>query len=344
MKKTKIIYSYLTTFLLLFIFSSCKKETIKINDLQNLNLKGNVKSFKQTSYEAIDKFGNITKGKRSTMFVNCALDEYNIFNTEGKIIEQNKYFSDGKLGSRHTFKYDINIMERTENDFSRGDGDVAIYTYTYDDNKNVLESKINSEFGEVMHKYSYKYDGRGNLLEKYDEGKLWSNYKYDSKGNLIEIFSFDYAGRITNKFICKYYDNGNNLEKEELSYSGDGVIYSQKTEKYDINGKISIYIQTYNGILDCKVKFRYDKKGNLAERFEYRLKQKNVSSEECLAFSEKFKYDSRNNLIEKVTTYDDGSNSTEKFKFDKNNNWIEKITFSSDIPTYIIERHIEYYN
>ncbi len=327
----------------LLIFSSCSVKSQK-NDLESLNLKGNVKSVKETSYEAIEELSEIIKGKRGAMVLGVPLDSYITFNSEGNITEHNKFYSDGSLGFRETFKYDGNTTEKTYLNISQGY--ITKEVCIYDDKRNLIERKniSDNEVINFVNKYKHNYDNQGNITHTYFEGYLSDSYKYNSKGKLIENFCFNSTGGIVSKITCKYYDNGNYLEREELSYSDDSVIYSQKTEKYGINGKMSMYIQTYKGKLDYKIKYRYNEKGSIVERLEYRLDQENGSNEEFLALNEKYKYDSRNNLIEKVTTYADSSNGTEKFKYDKNGNWVEKISFSADIPEYIVERNIVYYN
>lgn len=326
----------------LLIFSSCSVKSQK-NDLESLNLKGNVKSVKETTYEAIEEFSEIIKGKRKAIVLGVPLDSYITFNSDGNIIENNKFYSDGSLGFRETFKYDGNTTEKTYLNTSRGE--IRKELSVYDDKRNLVERKDISENKVInVYKYKYNYDNQGNITHIYiEEGNLFENYKYNSKGKLLEMLRFSPSGHIITKFTCKYYENGNLLETEELSYSDDSVIYSQKTEKYGINGKISMYIQTYKGILDYKIKYRYNEKGSIVERLEYKLDLENGSNEEFLDINEKYIYDSSNNLIKKMTTYNDSSNSTEKFKYDKNGNWVEKILFSNNTPEYIVERHIVYY-
>jgi YD repeat-containing protein len=341
MKEIKKNNSYLIIVTMLLILSGCKKETIKVNDLGNLNLKGNVKSIKETNYESIEKFGKITKGKRGSEILNCALDYILDFNIEGNIVEEKKYFSNGELGFKRTIKYDRNIKEETENDFSNST--IGINTYKYDDKKNVLEHKINSRFGEVIHKYSYKYDSNGLLIATHNEdGKIEENYKYDNNEKLTENYRFDIYGQTTRKFTLKYYNNGNVKETEELLYY-DGVIYSQQIYKCNSNGKVTLYIKTNKGNLVSKKTYKYDIKGNMTEMNEYRADDNNRETVEVLYCTERYKYDSQDNRIEIITMFNDGSGSIKKFKFDNKNNWIECIEFDGVLPKYIIERKIEYY-
>ena len=80
---------------------SCKQSEKK-NDLTEENLKGKVKSIKETPYEAVDKFGQIEKG-------NVLYDDgtsFTIYNEKGNIIEENYHNSNGRLYEKHTYKYE----------------------------------------------------------------------------------------------------------------------------------------------------------------------------------------------------------------------------------------------
>ena len=79
--------------LALFIILSCSFSSInEVNDLLKMNLKGNVKSIREESYQAIDKFGEVLKGenKRDGLF---GYDKYILFNGEGYITNSISYNS-----------------------------------------------------------------------------------------------------------------------------------------------------------------------------------------------------------------------------------------------------------
>ena len=165
---------------------SCKQSEKK-NDLTEENLKGKVKSIKETLYEAVDKFGQIEKG-------NWFNNYFTIYDKKGNIIEENDYDSDGSLNSKTTYKYDEKGNKIEENDY---------------DSDGRLDSKT-----------TYKYDEKGNTIEKnyysYSDGRLDSKitYKYNEKGNTIEENDYYYSdGRLDSKTTYKYkyeYDKNNN--------------------------------------------------------------------------------------------------------------------------------------
>ena len=108
---------------------SCKQSEKK-NDLTEKNLKGKVKSIKETTYEAVEKFGQIEKGD--------VLNNYfNIYNEKGNKIEDNSYDSDGRLlGYKTTYKYDEKGNNIEKNNYDSNGRLDSKYTYEYDKNNN----------------------------------------------------------------------------------------------------------------------------------------------------------------------------------------------------------------
>ena len=163
---------------------SCKQSEKK-NDLTEENLKGKVKSIKEITYEAVEKFGQIEKGN-----VLYCLSYFTIYNEKGNKIEKNHYEFDGRLDYKVTYKYDENGNKIEKNDY---------------DSDGSLDSKT-----------TYKYDEKGNIIEinNYNsDGSLYSKhtYKYDEKGNIIEINNYNSDGRLKNTYTYKYeYDKNNN--------------------------------------------------------------------------------------------------------------------------------------
>ena len=126
----KIILVILSV-LCLVSYGQLEKKSEKKNDLTEENLKGKVKSIKETTYKAVDKFGQIEKGD--------VLNNYfNIYNEKGNKIEDNSYDSDGRLHSKYTYKYDEKGNMIEEN-WYESDGSLYekhTYKYEYDKNNN----------------------------------------------------------------------------------------------------------------------------------------------------------------------------------------------------------------
>lgn len=249
--------------IMLTILGSCsniKKE----NDLTKHNLFGKVKKIEVTSYEAIERFGEIEKGdKTGTSF--WGEDYYQIFNIKGNIIELNYYNSNVK----HIYKYD-NKENLIEIHFIHDDSvltrkNILVYDdkgnmiveesmrkvlavtsfskdiYKYDKKGNMIENNTYMNDGSLVKKYLYSYDDKGNMIEKSSynaDGNLsWrNNYKYDDKGNIIEEDNF-YPSNIIkhHKNTYKYDDKGNMIE--DISYNEDGSLYTKNTFKYEFDKK-----------------------------------------------------------------------------------------------------------
>ena len=106
--------------LTIILFSSCSTDDGVKNDLNEMNLNGKVKSIREYSYEAVEKFGEISKGNRISEI--SGSDEYILFNDKVNNIERNIYNSDGSLDTKWTYKYDDkrnNIQENWYNSDGR---------------------------------------------------------------------------------------------------------------------------------------------------------------------------------------------------------------------------------
>ena len=166
----KLLYLFLTVLIV-----GCSDDAKK-NDLTVLNLNGNVKSITYTTFEAIEKFGEITNGK-------MGYSSSSIFNNNGNEIEGNYYGADGSLENKNIYKYD--------------------------DKGNKIERNYYKADGSLSSKDIYKYDDKGNMLEVYSyeaDGSLENKniYKYDDKGNEIERNYYKADGSLINKNIYKY--------------------------------------------------------------------------------------------------------------------------------------------
>ncbi|MDR1552063.1 MAG: hypothetical protein LBS69_01190 [Prevotellaceae bacterium] len=243
--------------------------SIKETDLDRAGLKGKVYSIRQIEYEAIEKFGEITKG--------------NICYKCGKLI-----------------KYDAKGNKIEENRYNKSDGSLRYkYTYKYDAKGNWIETNKYNSDGSLYDKFTYKYDAKGNKIEKNNynsDGSLFRKYtyKYDAKGNMIEENNYNSDGSLFDKFTNKYDDKGNQIETN--GYNSDGSLVSKYTYKYDARGnKIEDNWHKSDGSLVSKDTYKYDAKGNKIEENYYksdgRLHNKSTY---------KYRYDSKSNWIEAV--------------------------------------------
>ena len=244
------------------------------NDLSSYNLQGKVKSMSDYSYEAVDKFGIIGKGKYDREFP-FSRDYIVLFNLQGKIIEVVEYRGDKtKIDRKFLYKYDSNdnlvIIDRY---FGSG----RLYSkekYKYNNNGKLTKISFFNSSGNLEALTNYKYDSKGNRIEEILE-RLRSpgenkprtyKYNYDSSGNRIEE-TYHYSGNLGNKTIYKYDRDGNMIEETMYDYSNDKEkTYKFKYDKYGNKiEKIKVYSNESQDVLK-KYEYEYDNKGNWIKR------------------------------------------------------------------------------
>ncbi|MEI6090324.1 MAG: hypothetical protein WCR42_07735 [bacterium] len=133
--------------------------------------------------------------------------------------------------------------------------------YGYDDNGNIIRSGAahsdvrNEAIQPIFDKESFKFDKKGNIIEKIADKNvhhpLKFNYKYDKKGNQIEetIKSSDssFFSRISNK-----YDKNRNIVEK--------IIYKKYPDREKANNQ--------------KFTYKYDSYGNITEEIRFLLNLK----------------------------------------------------------------------
>jgi hypothetical protein len=243
----KLRLTIILSFILLFIRCSIVEQ--KKNDLMEWKLNGKVKSFRQISYRAIEKYGVISKQEGPSGGI------YVLFNEEGNTIEHNIYGLDGSLDWK--------------------------YTYKYDDKGNKIEENRHYPDGPGG-KTTYKYDYKGNMIEENEytaSEKWWSKntYKYDNEGNIIESGSYYKSDSILYQITIYQYDNeGNLIEENEYDSTGTYVYpYRQKTYKYDDAGNVieKRYYGFDNNLqpdwIVAKYAYEFDEKNNWIRKTEF---------------------------------------------------------------------------
>jgi hypothetical protein len=223
-------------------------------DWQAEDLKGKVKSVKEVTYRAVDKFGQIHKGeiieRRTNKYNNKGHlteqfkmedEESNTktftykYDNNGKRIEESVYNSDRKLSGKQFYKYN-NAGKLTGCLIYNGldSSLVGKFLYQYSDNGN-CEERLYSAYGMLSKKTIY--DSNYNLLEEYayndDDGDLEEKNVYEYKdGYLINIFTYNYFDNLIQEMSCN--DKGDVIEVVFYEY-GKAEKYTS-TYKYDTKG------------------------------------------------------------------------------------------------------------
>lgn len=235
--KTEIFLLALLTFI-----CSCNAATVenKDNSQANSNLKGEIKSIKESYYRAEKQPGNTEE----SFEYRGAFET--VFNIEGYKISYTTHEPDGRISSKELYKYD-NRNNQVEEEIYYGDELSFRKLYTYDDMGNLIEKTTLDDNGELSLKQLYKYNDKGNIIEErhHNNEDVFFNkivFEYDEKNNLTEEshYSEDDMHRLKTKY--KYDDTGNMLEEDFHSLLDD--------------------------TFDYKIQFKYDSKGNLIERLD----------------------------------------------------------------------------
>ena len=281
-----------------------KKLEDKKNDLDDLNLNGKVKSLKETTYSALDKFG-----EPAEVFFKSQKEYF--FNKEGFYTEIKHYNEDGGLTNNWEYNYDDgNKIE--EIIYYKYGKFMGKNKYKYDDKGYKIEKRIYSADGQLEIFVKVKYDKNGNRikLNRYlENGELRDKLKYNYKdGKLIEEIGYDKDGEFEGKITYKYDDNGNMIERLFNNQIEDEKLYESPTGELIAESKLEeTFGNNYQEIIDD---------GQLVV-----INRRPLS--EVVKVKENFKYEK----------FDNNKNWLKRISYDE----IGK-------ATGVIEREIEYYD
>ena len=229
-----------------FLFLSCSndnKENIETTlregtDWKKFKLKGDVKSFREIKFLAVDNFSIISGGEKIRHIYNKEV----LFNLDGYKIEKNDYIPDGTLANRTVYLYKQDQLIEYNNYDSQG---MLFGTGKFESNDD----------GQIV-RLNYKTnDGRYNWSE---------SYQYDDNGNVIEVKRFKTEKVIDTKEVYTFNGNDNIVESE---FHKDEKLVSKNKYNYDKEGNFtelnfgdsSVYTYKYN----------YDEKGNWIKKIVF---------------------------------------------------------------------------
>jgi hypothetical protein len=296
-------------------------------DVKREGLKGRVKNVKEVIYEAVTKFGEVTKGTAT----NSETTQYNYKGYQTERIYANYNTPPAGTEYRYTYKYDSrgNKIEECRYDLKSGD--------IYD-----KEAWTFNEENKITKKYSYEYSSwsdtpnvpirtktsvckrNGNTVEysHYDEKNVFTGktiFKTDDNGNVLKRTWYDANGdRISWEMVVVYDRRGNVIEESGWYEPGDprNRDVAKLVYDYDEKGnKIETRSYHYDGSLSHKTTYQYNDKGDETESF----------------------YHSSNGEVSIETTV--------RYKYDHKGNWVERISYSGEAktPATFTDRKIEYY-
>lgn len=187
---------------------------------------------------------------------------------------------------------------------------------------------------EKFNYYFYNEDERyTEIFEYLSDSSLLSReiFKYDKKGNLIEKKEFGYNDSIKNKSIYTYNQNG--LLTEEDFYWVDIFKYynGDTTQEFQNNSKLELRYKTI---------YKYDDKGHLLEEIVN-------NSDSSLYYKHKYKYDDKGRLIEDILKYktvykyDNNGDTIEYLYYDLDGSLYRKEICEYNKKRNLIKKNIE---
>lgn len=303
-------------------------------DLQELNLKGKVKSVRSVDYEAVEVSGEVVKGR-------IVEDNFFAYNEAGNVVEKTKYYADGTPYEKFIVTYDSEGRV-VEGSMYNSEGKIDFKkVVTYDNKGNKLTENEIDEMG-VRVKGSFEYDDKNNLINKnthfFDENlDTTTIFEYDKKGNLIKQHFYIVGGGWRTEIYSKRSENG--ITIKEIQSKSWKEKEEKKILKYDDKGNVI-------------EKSKYDAKGNLLERITYKYdtegREIEVNWENpngFLVYSKYIKtYNDRGIIAGVKYVYPNGNieQYVYSYEYDNQGNWIKKVLYINDRPS-ITERKIEYY-
>lgn len=218
---------------------------------------------------------------------NCTDKTEYTYDADGNCLEcTSTYEYDGQtVTSKHVNTYDANRNILTEKSYKNGklnyechytytaDGNMekqtyfedgvesAVYTYTYDEQGNVLTEKLDGPLSGYVNTYENTYEN-GKLVEvkAYEDGVMFRMTKYDSEGNEILDISYDQDSGEEWTRMESAYENGK-LIKEVEYYEGEEQCVSFYS--YNAAGKLTERSYTYTGSDPQRRVYTYNENGDL---------------------------------------------------------------------------------
>lgn len=211
-------------------------------------------------------------------------------------------------------------------------------SYSYDENKRVIEIKRFDEYGE-SYGSKFNYTSSGKIKEKISHSPfIWVKLDKKTTGQRRDKNGTD---QIQEKRI---YDSAGNLLKVENyiddSYDRNKAVLNRSTSyRYDYkNRKVGEYYAMSSDTIDAFREYQYNE-NNLLKKEKFIQAKNNTLLIEIEYFY------NQNNNIEKVIYTGEGKTSsiTFSYKFDKRLNWIEQLKSVDGKPLYLRKRELKYY-
>lgn len=255
------------TLLILFTLFSCQSQQINYSDLVRDNLKGEIKTLKETYYESEPITGLYQDEDGYDDYKITGYRKGKIKGTDEYIVFKNSYNKNGIITEYQNF-YNGQLSNKTVYVFNKKGQKIDIENYDFKENKFLKSQKYYS------HEFTYKENEIINRTIFLETKKIYSLTKtnYNENGKIIE-------------WSTKYF-NTNSENRQTFAYDSSNHLI-----------KITNYL---NGNLKNTIILRNNKKG---DKIEHKLidNQNNLSKK----FEYEYKYDNANNWIERITIFNE---------------------------------------
>jgi len=325
-------------------------------------LKGNVKSVKQFTYEAMEKFGKVEMGPK----IKDALHFYRRYNPKGQMIEEVVYASKGfRMEGRTQWVYDSKGNDVQVREFNSSGYLIAQSLKIYEDGRLKEKTRLDKD-QLIIYTVLYDYDQEGNWTESsqyngYGELEKKVINRYDSLGNRIEYGYYDSNGALIEKktYVLDKHDR-------ELEYRlfHSGGLEIKRVSRYDSLGRlrqVDRFTETEVNWLDRNV-YTYNREGQLIKRdflsafgaitktiYQYNDRGRISSSVEYDAKDRikreiTYQYDDKGRLLKVLAHHPkDSIRKKTTYEYDSWGNWTQKVDYKNEIPLTITKREILYY-
>jgi hypothetical protein len=242
MKKTNKLL--ITLILVLFYntsLSQCK------SDLEQQNIKGKVKTIKETGLYSEDGANEINhikttkydkRGKELGYSFASKYDDLKPtetifeFDNEGNKIKENRYDLSGKIENYLNYEYD-SLGNVIKSSYFTSSGSLDSYaTYKYNLTCDRIESKHYYSDSSIWLWYKSTYK-KGGLIEVFSPlDSITVKFTYDNQNNYIKYIEYDKLGeeKEVRTYIYEYDDKSNWIKKTEFQ---NGEIYWVDERQYD---------------------------------------------------------------------------------------------------------------
>ncbi|BDX38340.1 hypothetical protein CYCD_16950 [Tenuifilaceae bacterium CYCD] len=260
----------------------------------------------------------------------------------GNPIEVINYKPDGRVSSRHVYKYDDQNrkIEYSQYQFLKSGKDMDLsfkQTFSYDSKGN-KKSELGFD-GKTTYRivYSYFDDGKQKEIVKYNASNtVEERWVFENKGNTTNVTIYKPEGKVDKKIVRKY-DNRSNL-LDETNYSGADKELGRTTFEFGSDGLMKAKCEYYGGSLRASYSYVYDDNGQLIEVY-----QTNPNGDKMLYSA--YKYDGKGNMLEeKWFDGQPGEYSKRNFKLDNRGNVNEVEAYYSDYNYKVVYRYTYKYN